>query len=137
MTKRAKAVWKAHNGGILGLSTWGDDSCAAMSHIIAAVVGKSSDAAAEPGSSTSHQPGVSPPLSPINMRDEEIELTAPKAVVPRPPSMTSDKIGLAPMGGPRPESPTDVFAAAGWSDAARIPSAGYAGITPGSEEGDP
>lgn len=110
-----------------------------MSHIIAAVVGKSSDATAEPGSSTSHQPGVSPPLSPINVRDEEIELTAPKAVVPRPrpSSTTSDKLGLTPMTGAGPESPTDVFAAAGWSDAARIPSAGYAGITPGTEEGDP
>lgn len=46
------------------------------------VSGTSGDA----GASTSHQPGVSPPLSPIRGRDEETELASPAAVAPPRPS---------------------------------------------------
>lgn len=97
-----------------------------MSHIITAVAGKATGEGP-----SSHQPGVSPPLSPKNVRDEEIELTAPKAALPRPPSTATDRhLREQSVGG-------DAFTAAGWSEISRIPSVSYAGITPGSEEGDP
>lgn len=72
-----------------------------MAHIFATAVSKISkrdDASPPPRSPPStntggrggvgqtHQPGVAPPLSPQNLRDEEIELTSPKAVAPRPAS---------------------------------------------------
>lgn len=69
-----------------------------MAHIFSAAVSKiSTKKGGEGGVSSTqssgggtrpphHQPGVSPPLSPQNLRDEEIELTSPKAVAPRPAS---------------------------------------------------
>ncbi|PWN44525.1 hypothetical protein IE81DRAFT_364798 [Ceraceosorus guamensis] len=117
-------------------------SSAYLSSAVSRISGVS--ASEELGDSAAHQPGVSPPLSPVNERD--IELSAPLPVFrshERPPSPEMQlRRGSASAHTPAPLHEAELSQGASFGHAPSAypppaPSTVLGAITPGTEEADP
>lgn len=96
-----------------------------MAHILSSVVSKISTAPVD------HQPGVSQPESPVDARDDDIELSLPPAAASKGKSRAMDLSTAMPDAQPGSNFPA---LQPQYSHASAI---GPAPITPGSEEADP